>query len=209
MKKIFLVLILMLSSHAFAGDYTLDAAHSSVEFSIKHLGLFPVKGKFGKFSVDVDVDEAKQMIKSVVVKVDVDTINTNNEDRDAHLKSKDFFNVRNEEYDINKKYRHIVFKGKNIPFSSKFAPGKLKILKTNKKVNLKADINTLKDKEGSIAHLGAAISGVLKRQDYGLTWQKEGTGLVAKAAGKFVGDDVTLNVNILLKKAKSKKKSKK
>jgi polyisoprenoid-binding protein YceI len=207
MKLLITLCTLIFATTAFADHYKLDKAHSSVDFSVKHLGLFPVKGNFKDFSVEsIKIDEKKQMIKSIVVKINTDTINTNNDDRDAHLKSKDFFNVRDDEYNVNKKYQYITFRGKNIPLNTKNIAGSLKILKTSKKVKLKSDINTLKDESGAIQTIGASISGSLNRKDYGLTWQKEETGLLAKAAGKFVGDTVTLNVNILLKKVNHKKK---
>lgn len=203
MKALLISCALFFTTSAFADHFTLDKAHSSVDFSVKHLGLFPVKGNFKDFSVEsIKVDEKKQIIKSITVKISTDSIDTKNDDRDAHLKSKDFFNVRDDEYNINKNYKHITFKGKNIPLNTKTASGSLKILKTTKKVKLPTEMNVLKNSDGSIEKIGASIKGSLNRKDYGLTWQKEETGLLAKAAGKFVGDTVTLNVNIVLKKHK-------
>ena len=90
--------------------YNIDKAHSSIEFSVKHLGLVPVKGRFNNFEGYVDYHPKKKKITNAYIKIDVDSINTNNEDRDAHLKSKDFFHVRNETYDIvKKKSPHRVF----------------------------------------------------------------------------------------------------
>ncbi len=205
MKALFITFVtsILFTFSASAKTYTLDNAHSSIGFSVKHLGLFPVKGSFKKFSGTMDINEKTGEIKNLNVKIDVDSIYTNEDDRDAHLKSKDFFNVRNEYFDIIEKNRFITFKVGSVSVGDKTIKGKLKILKTTKTVKLKSKIAPIRVK-GKIAKLGIEANGEVDRTDFGLTWQKEGTGLLAKAAGKFVGDDVELNINVVAIPAKKK-----
>ena len=189
------VLSLIFSNISFAKTFNIDAAHSSIEFSIKHLGIVPVKGSFKKFSGSFEIDEKTGKAKNLSVKIDVDSIYTNQDDRDAHLKSKDFFNVRNDVYDIVEKNRYITFKAAKFSTGDRKISGKLKILKTTKKIKLKSKIKPLKV-EGKIMRVGFEATGEIDRQDFGLSWQKPATGLLAKAAGKFVGDDVELIINV-------------
>jgi polyisoprenoid-binding protein YceI len=74
------------------GTWTHDVFHSSVLFSIRHLGLAKVRGRFERFTASLTVGETLAET-SVTATVDLDSINTNNGDRDAHLKSTDFFSI--------------------------------------------------------------------------------------------------------------------
>src|SRR5690606_843913 len=76
-----------------AAEYTIDAAHSDIQFKVKHMGISTVTGSFGEFSgtFNVDPKNVKATTGSAVIKAA--SVNTNNERRDNHLKSDDFFNV--------------------------------------------------------------------------------------------------------------------
>lgn len=188
-----------------ARKFVLDPAHSSIEFSVKHLGLVPVRGKFKVFNGSFDLDEKTGQTTNLVVRIDVDSINTNEEDRDAHLKSKDFFHVRSDTYDIIEKNRYIEFRASSpLNLNSRKIKGNLKILKTSKTITLNAETKPLKTKQG-IEMIGVQANGQINRQHFGLTWQKPSTGLLAKVAGKFVGNEVTININALAQPAKEKK----
>ena len=190
---IFLIL-LALSSNALAEKFELDKAHSSVEFSVKHLGLFPVKGRFTKFTGSVDYNVRKGVITEVYIKVDADSINTGNDDRDAHLKNKDFFHVRNDVFDLIEKNRYLEFWAKNYSLKSPRHKGKLKILKTKRPIELAIQTKTLPAKK---MRIGIMAEGEINRQQFGLTWQKSSSGLKEKLAGKFVGDQVKIVVNMV------------
>ena len=177
--------------------YTIDSAHSSIEFSVKHLGLVPVKGRFTKFEGYADYHgktKKGKMLRNVHIKIDADSINTDNPDRDAHLRSKDFFHVRNDVYDIVEKNRYIEFWAKNYPLDSPRHTGKLKILKTKRNITL--DIQS-KTSKGKTYRIGIMAQGEINRQKFGLTWQKQGSGIKKKLAGKFVGDMVKMDINLV------------
>lgn len=207
MKLILIAALSMVAMPAFAAKYTIDKAHSSVEFSVNHLGFFPVKGKFKEFDGSIEIDEATGKAKALEVRIDVDSIDTNNGDRDAHLKSKDFFNVRDDEYNLNKRYRYITFKAKNVTADTKKINGKLKILKTRKNVTFNTQVKSMKDGE-KVAKIGVVGSSKINRKDFGLTWQKPATGALEKAAGLVVGNEVTMTVNLVAVPVPPKKKKK-
>jgi len=74
------------------GTWTLDAAHSSVTFQIRHLGVTNVRGRFDTFSASLTVGDSLDAV-AVEATIDLASINTNQADRDAHLRSTDFFNL--------------------------------------------------------------------------------------------------------------------
>ncbi len=197
MKLLWLMLAaLFLSLPIWAGKHSLDTRGSTIGFSVKHLSVLPVKGKFTKFEGFVDYSTDKDKIDEVYIKIDVDTINTSNDDRDAHLKSKDFFHVRNDVYDIVPENRYIEFRAKN--FSLKKAStlkGSLKILKTKKEVIFQVKKKTVKTKD-SVSKISVVAEGKINRKHFGLSWQKPSSGLKEKIAGKFVGDEVKMTVNL-------------
>jgi polyisoprenoid-binding protein YceI len=75
-----------------AGTWTIDAVHSDVSFSVRHMMVSKVKGRFGKFEGTITTAE-EPTASSVSVTIDLTSIDTNNEGRDAHIKSADFFEV--------------------------------------------------------------------------------------------------------------------
>lgn len=89
MKKI-LVLVAFLSA-IFGASYNLDAAHSNVSFEIKHMKISKVKGNFKDFSGVLDFDENTQKLTKLEGIIKINSIDTNNIDRDAHLKAPDYF----------------------------------------------------------------------------------------------------------------------
>ena len=86
---------LVASSALFAGTYNVDTSHSNVGFKVKHLMISNVNGKFDKFSGKFEYDEKTKTLKSLSGEVSVDSINTEDAKRDAHLKSADFFDQAN------------------------------------------------------------------------------------------------------------------
>lgn len=75
--------------------WTIDASHTLVEFAVKHMMIATVKGRFGEVSGTIVLDEASLENSSVEVEIDAASIDTRNADRDAHLRSADFFDVEN------------------------------------------------------------------------------------------------------------------
>ena len=81
-----------ISQELSTGTWNIDPAHSSVEFVIRHLGLSKVRGRFNSFTGSVTVG-SPQTVSTVEVSVDLGSVDTNNVDRDNHLRSTDIFNI--------------------------------------------------------------------------------------------------------------------
>lgn len=83
-----------LGIHATADDYAIDAAHSGVSFQISHLGLSYVQGRFNEFSGNFTIDTSDPGKSSFALLIKTESVDTNNAGRDKHLRSPDFFNVK-------------------------------------------------------------------------------------------------------------------
>ena len=169
------------SSALFAGTYNVDASHSNVGFKVKHMMISNVVGKFDKFDGTFEYDEKTKTLKSLVGNIDVNSINTENEKRDAHLKDSDFFAAKdfnNIKFELAKIEGHKVF-------------GKLTIRGITKDVELDFENNgTVKDPWGN-TRVGLALSGKINRMDYGLKYNK-----VLEAGGVAVDEIVKLDIQL-------------
>ena len=177
-----------------AERYEIDSAHSSLQFSVRHLMVSNVRGTFTGVKGTVLHDTANPSASSVEATVDVNTINTHDNQRDTHLKSADFFDVAN--------YPAITFRSTKVEKKSddQFAvTGDLTIHGITKSVIL--DVTEVseqaKDPWGN-ARIGASVKAKLKRSEFGLTWNA-----ALEAGGLMIGDDVKLDFEIELIKAKS------
>jgi polyisoprenoid-binding protein YceI len=174
--------------------YEIDPAHSSLQFSVRHLMVSNVRGTFTGVKGTALYDPADPSASHVEATVDVNTINTNDPQRDAHLKSPDFFDAAG--------FPVITFRSTKIEKKGEdqFAvAGDLTIHGVTKPVML--DVNEVseqaKDPWGN-ARIGASVKTKLKRSDFGLTWNA-----ALEAGGFMIGDDVKLDFEIELVKAKS------
>lgn len=107
LKKIVITSSLLLST-LFAGTYNVDKSHSNVGFEVKHMMISNLKGKFDNFNGTFEYDEKTNTIKSLVGTIEVSSINTDEKERDEHLKGADFFDVA--------KYENITFKLEKLNF---------------------------------------------------------------------------------------------
>ena len=171
--------------------WNLDTAHSSVEFAIKHMVISSTKGRFTKYEVDANVDEANLANSSATVRIDASSVETRDEKRDAHLRSADFFDAENHPY-ITFKTKRLEPKGGD---DYKLV-GDLTIRGVTKEVALDGEVTgPVKDPWGGTRY-GISAQGKLKRKDWGLTWNS-----ALEAGGVLVGDDVKLSVETELVKA--------
>ena len=198
--QFFLLVCFSIPSLGKAVTYLVDKAHSSVNFSVTHLGVVPVNGSFQNFEGSLQYDPKTKKITNIKFKIDVTSINTNEPDRDTHLRGPDFFGVHDKFANVIKKRRYITFHSKGAKVPTKTLRGKLKILDTEKVVTFKGQIKAVDNM------IGGTLKLAINRHKYGLNWQKPGTNLLKKAAGKSVGDIVKITVNILTKQKKEKKK---
>ncbi|PLY15831.1 polyisoprenoid-binding protein [Sulfurimonas sp. CVO] len=182
MKKLQLLIVLLLLgvSTLFGGVYSIDASHTNVGFSVKHMMISTVNGEFQKFDGNFELDEKNNLV-ALKGEMDVNSINTNIAKRDAHLKSAEIFNA--EQFP---KVTFILDKVKGDK-----AYGKLTIKNTTKDVVLDYDFGgTITDPWGK-QRAGLSLSGEIDRRDYDITWNQ-----ALEAGGVVVSEIVKLNVEI-------------
>ena len=174
MKK-FLVL-LVASVFAFAADYKLDTAHSQVGFKIKHYVVSNVNGNFGKFDGTLSADNGK--LTALNGEVDISSINTNNQNRDEHIKAPDYFDAQ--------KFPKATLK--LIKMSGDNGEFDLSIKGVTKRVNLGVEIfGVSQDERAGQEVIGLSISGKINRKDF---------GIAIGTQSAVLGDEVTLTIDI-------------
>ncbi len=167
------------------GRWAVDPSHSSVEFQVKHLGIASVRGHFANFGGTLEIGEDLASAKAYGT-VDAGSVDTNDEARDAHLRSPDFFDV--ERYpEIRFESREITPKGDET-FE---ITGDLTMHGVTRELTLRAEITgTEQDLYGN-ERVGVEVTGELNRSDYGMTFnQALGSGNV------LVSDTVKLRIDI-------------
>lgn len=189
MKKLILATaaLLLVSASSFAQTQTWkpDKVHSKVGFSVSHLVVSEVEGKFSDYDVTLTTD-AKGKLKKVDAVIKVASITTDNVDRDKHLKSDDFFAVE--------KYPELTFVSKSIKASGKNGykvTGDLTMRGVTKSVTLNTKFNgQIKDPWGNTKS-GWVATTTVNRFDYGLQWNN-----AIEAGGLVVGKDVDISLKL-------------
>lgn len=171
--------------------WNLDTVHSSVEFVVKHMMIASTKGRFTDFTVDADIDESNLANSKATVTINAQSVDTREPQRDAHLRSADFFDAENA--------KTLTFK------TTKIEPkggdefkiyGDLTIRDVTKPIVLDAEASgPIKDPWGN-TRVGVSATGKVNRKQFGLNWNT-----VLEAGGFLVGDDVKMNIDIELVKA--------
>ncbi len=166
--------------------YNIDSAHSSANFSIKHMMIAKVNGGFEKMSGTFVYDAKDPSKTSVDVTIDASSINTREAQRDTHLKSADFFDVE--------KFPTLTFKSTRTEASGDDLKitGDLTIHGVTQKVvlNVEHPSEEMKDPWGNVK-IGSAATTKIKRKDFGLTWNA-----ALEAGGLLVGDDVNISLDV-------------
>ncbi len=168
--------------------WKIDPAHSEIEFKAKHLMITTVKGHFKEFDAEV-VTENDDFNTATLIRftADINSIDTNNEQRDTHLKSSDFFNAE--------QYRRIEFLGTRYEAlgSEATLQGNLTIRGITKPVTLEADYGgTVVDSYGQ-KKVGFTIKGRISRKEFGLLWNA-----VTEAGSVVVGDEIRIEGDLQL-----------
>lgn len=166
--------------------YKIDVDHSDIMFKVKHLMISTATGYFKKFDATVEASNDDFTDAKVYFEADVDSVDTKNEQRDAHLKSDDFFNAE--------QFPKLTFKSTSIEKdgSGEYKlKGDLTIRDITKPVTLDVDFNgTTKDPWG-FERAGFEVTGKINRKDFGLKWSA-----VTEAGGLVVDDVVKLAMNV-------------
>jgi polyisoprenoid-binding protein YceI len=158
----------------------IDASHSEVGFKVKHLMISTVKGSF---TTVMGTAEGELDNLNISVTIDPTSINTNDENRDGHLKGADFFDIEN--------FPSIDFVANNVNVNNGAITGEMTIKGVTKEVTLALDYNGKGvDPWGNVKH-GFEISGKINRNDFGLTWNA-----ALEAGGVLVSEEVALTIDI-------------
>jgi polyisoprenoid-binding protein YceI len=167
-------------------SWKIDSAHSQVTFSIRHMMISNVYGRFEKFTGEVEFDEVNPARSTVDVQIDASTISTREPQRDGHLKSPDFLNVE--------KYPSIGFKSKRVEIVNSDhgrVTGDLTIRDITREVVLDVEYaGTAKSPYGTTS-AGFSASTKISRKDWDLTWN-----VALETGGVLVGDEIKVNIDL-------------
>ena len=162
--------------------------HSELGFKIKHLMISNVSGAFLKFNVETETTSDDFSDAKVVAKVEVPSITTNNEQRDAHLRNADFFEAD--------KYPEITFKStkvEKVDDDTFNLYGDLSIREITKPVKLSVEYNGIAKDSWGNTKAGFTFKGQINRKDFGITYNA-----ALETGGLVLGEDVKINGEVQL-----------
>lgn len=176
----------LLASSAAAATYKIDPAHSAVTFTVQHMGISKVHGRFDKFTGTVEYVPGDMKAWKTEAVIETASVNTNVEARDNHLRGADFFNVE--------KFPAMTFKSLkvgNVKGKTAKIYGELTLMGITRPVTLSVEGDgPVKDPWGN-ERLGAVAKTTINRKDFGLGWNK-----VLETGGLLVGEKVEIVLEI-------------
>ncbi|MFE3856371.1 YceI family protein [Streptomyces griseorubiginosus] len=171
---------------ALTGDYTIDTAHSTIGFTVRHAMVTNVKGTFDDFSGSLHLDGGDPSASTASIDVKMDSIDTGSADRDGHLKSADFFKI--EEFPTMT-FRST--KAEALGDEDYRITGDLTILGTTKPLTIDLEFNgAAKDPFGN-ERVGFEGKAEIKRSEWGLTWNA-----ALETGGVLISDKIKLSFDI-------------
>lgn len=196
MKKLTTILVVLIlavfSVTAQETKWTFDKVHSKIQFDVAHLVISEVTGQFQDYEGTVLADKADFSDAKIDFSIDVKSIDTDNEQRDGHLQSADFFDAA--------KYPKITFKSKSMTEAGKNQyklTGDLSMHGVTKAVTFDVKYGgTVTDLYGNVK-AGFKITGVIDRTDFGLKYNS-----VLDSGGLLIGEEITITCNVELLKQK-------
>ena len=173
-----------------ATTWTLDPTHSELQFKVKHLMITNVTGTFKNFDLAVETDSADfKNANKIEFTADINSIDTNNEQRDTHLKSADFFDAEaHPQLKFNS--NHYTVNG-----NAGTLEGDLSIRGVSKPVKLKVEKGGIVVDGYGQTKAGFTVEGKISRKEFGLTWNA-----VTEAGSVVVSDDIKIHAEIQLVK---------
>jgi len=170
--------------------WKIDPAHSEIQFKVKHLMITTVTGYFRQFDCEVNTEtEDFNTTTSIRFTADISSIDTNNQQRDTHLKSSDFFDAE--------KFGQVIFTGTRYEAMNDEATlhGNLTIRGVTKPIKLNVEFAGFVVDPYGQRKAGFTVTGKLSRKEYGLTWNA-----VTEAGSVVVSDDVKILAEVQLVK---------
>lgn len=171
-------------------SWQIDKTHSSITFSVRHMMISKVRGRFTAFDGTFDINEANPGQSKVAVTIQTSSINTNEAQRDGHLQSPDFFDVA--------QYPTISFNSTNIQFVNDEhfkVTGDLTIKGVAKTVVLDVDYAGQAKSPWGTTNAGFTATTKINRKDWGLTYNQ-----VLETGGVLVGDNINITIELELVK---------
>lgn len=184
---LFAVALLLAPAVSQAASYQIDASHSTVGFTVRHMMVTNVTGGFSKVSGTVDFDPANPAASKIDVTIEAASIDTRNAKRDEHLRSEDFFDVAN--------HPRITFQSTRVERTGDNryrVAGNLTIRGVTREVVLDVETTPEIQAQGS-ARMGASATTRINRQDFGVKWNR-----ALDAGGVVVSDEVRINIDVAL-----------
>lgn len=171
--------------------WQIDQAHSTIGFEVKHMMVSKVKGQFTNYSADVEVDNLEDLTSAnIEITIDATSINTNNGDRDNHLKSAEFFDI--EQFpDIKFKSTQITKDGDDYKIA-----GDLTIKDVTKPVVFDVEYGGKGTNPWGVEVYGFEAETKIDREEFGLTWNA-----ALETGGVLVGKDIKIKVELELNPA--------
>ncbi|MFC6998977.1 YceI family protein [Rufibacter roseus] len=172
--------------------WLVDPTHSEVQFKVKHLMITTVTGYFKTFNVEVETEKEDDFTSasSIIFTANVDSIDTNNEQRDTHLKSADFFDAEN-----HGEIRFVGNRYEKTGDDSAKLHGDLTIRGTTKPVTVNVEFGGIVVDPYGQTKAGFTVEGKINRKEFGLTWSA-----VTEAGSVVVSDEIKLHAEIQLVK---------
>jgi polyisoprenoid-binding protein YceI len=165
--------------------WVMDAAHSEIQFKIKHLMITNITGQFTKFEGTVETEGEDFATAKAHITADISSISTNNTQRDGHLQAEDFFDTKN-----HPQLRFESEKMEKVNEENYKLHGTLTMRGVSKKVVLDAELGGIvKDPRGNIK-AGFTITGKINRKDFGVSF-----GMLTETGGMALGEEVKLNIS--------------
>ena len=159
-----------------ATKFNLDTTHSEITFKVRHMMISNVKGAFNTFTAEVEAEDDTFKNAKVSATIQTDSIDTNNADRDTHLKSADFFNVEQNPT--------ITFESDSLADD---VTGHLTINGVTKPVQLEVEFGGINQDPWGNTKAGFTFEGKIKRSDFGLNWNA-----ALETGGVLVSDEVKI-----------------
>lgn len=166
-------------------NWVLDPTHSELQFKVKHLMVSYVTGQFKQFNASFEIAGDDLTKAKVHFLADINSISTNNEQRDAHLKTGDFFDAEN--------YPQVRFEGESwekIDDENYKLHGILTLRGIHKKIVLNVEFGGITQDPWGNTRSGFSITGKINRKDFGISFS-----MVSETGGILLGEEVTINAN--------------
>ena len=174
--------------------WDLDPDHTTIGFAVKHMVVSKTKGKFLKYKGVVEMDPEAKIFKTIQATIETDSIFTDHEKRDAHLRSPDFFDAQTFP---TMTYTMKSYKKTGDTYS---ALGDLTIRGITKEISLAGTFNGVAQDPWGNTRAGFTAEGTINRQDFGMKFSK-----LLDNGGLMVGDEVHITLEVEVIKDKGKK----